>query len=234
MRIQSLMALGGGQGGLAPALGASLALHLLLLWPGAMPGPMQQAGTTLSATLRAPVASAQAPVPADTPSLLAPAGQPAASARPPVVAAASEHIPTRDAVPPPLTLPEGEPARPAAAPLAALAGGETATAAQEGIDADGVRAYRIDLARGARAHKRYPPLARERGWTGTAEVRIDVSGEGRPRRIELARSSGHELLDREAVGMLARAAAETAVPDKLRGQAFAVRLPVVFDLEESR
>lgn len=234
MRIQSLMALGGGQGGLAPALGASLALHLLLLWPDAVSGPMQQAGTTLSATLRAPAASAPPPVPAGMPTAQPgpPAGRPAA-ARPPVVAA-SERSPASDAVPPPLTLPAGEPARAAAAPAAAGAGGEIATAAQEGLDADGVRAYRIDLARGARAHRRYPALARERGWAGTAEVRIDVSGEGRPRRVELARSSGHALLDREAVDMLARAAAETTVPDSLRGQTFAVRLPVVFDLEEGR
>jgi protein TonB len=227
------MVLGGGQGGLAPALGASLALHLLLLWPDAMTGPLQQAGTTLSATLRAPVASVQPLVPASmaTPQPRPPAGRQPAE-RPPVVAA-SERTQAADAVPPPLTFSAGEPARQDVAPVA-VAGGEAVAAAQAGIDADGVRAYRIELARGARAHKRYPSLARERGWSGTAEVRIDVSGEGRPRRVALARSSGHDLLDREAVDMLARAAADTAVPDALRGQTFAVRLPVVFDLEEHR
>ncbi|MBI3141051.1 MAG: energy transducer TonB [Rhodocyclales bacterium] len=112
------------------------------------------------------------------------------------------------------------------APAGALA------AASEGPNPDGVRAYRLGLARGARAYKRYPELARERGWEGTAEVRVDVSREGRPRQVLLARSSGHELLDREAVAMLARAAAAAAVPESLRGREFAVSLPVLFDLSE--
>ncbi len=99
-------------------------------------------------------------------------------------------------------------------------------------DADGIRAYRIGLAREARAHRQYPLLARERGWTGTAEVRVDVSREGQPRQILLARSSGHDILDREAVQMMSRAAASATLPDSLRGRAFAVRLPVVFDIPD--
>lgn len=99
-------------------------------------------------------------------------------------------------------------------------------------DADGIRAYRIGLAREARSHRRYPPLALERGWTGTAEIQVDVSRQGRARQILLARSSGHEILDREAVTMMSHAAALAALPDSLRGQEFAVRLPVVFDLAD--
>lgn len=230
------MVLGGGQGGLAPALGASLALHLLLLWPEALPGPLQHAGTTLSATLRAPdAASAQPPLPASAPpAQMPPAIGRAAAARPPVVATARERMPASDAVSPPLTLPAGEPAHAAAAPAAAAAGGEAAMAAPEGLDADGVRAYRIDLARGARAHKRYPLLARERGWTGTVEVEVEVSRQGLARHIQLARSSGHDILDREALAMMSRAAGVAALPESLRGRAFSVRLPVVFDLEEGR
>lgn len=101
-----------------------------------------------------------------------------------------------------------------------------------GPDADGIRSYRIGLAREARSHRRYPPLALERGWTGTAEIQVDVSRQGRARQILLARSSGHEILDREAVAMMSHAAASAALPDSLRGQEFAVRLPVVFDLTD--
>lgn len=111
---------------------------------------------------------------------------------------------------------------------AALAAGQAA-----GPDADGIRVYRIGLAREARSHRRYPPLALERGWTGTAEVQVDVSRQGRARQILLARSSGHEILDREAVAMMSHAAASAALPDSLRGQEFAVRLPVVFDLADT-
>lgn len=128
------------------------------------------------------------------------------------------------------------------APPAPAASGETAatppTAAAGASsretmpDAEGIRSYRIGLAREARANKRYPLLARERGWAGVSEVQVEVSREGLPRQTLLARSSGHELLDREALDLMARAAAATAPPESLRGRAFTVRLPVVFELEE--
>jgi len=234
VRIQSLMALGGGQGGLAPALGTSLALHLLLLWPAALPGPAEQAGTTLSATLRAPaVVAAQTPVPAVSTQPAAPAGRSAAAARP-AVTAARDTSQAADAVLPPLTFPAGEPAQVSVASAAAVANGEAAAAVQDGVDADGVRAYRIGLAREARAFRRYPQLARERGWSGTAEIQVGISREGMARQIHLARSSGHEVLDQEAISMMSRAAQAAALPESLRGRAFVVHLPVVFDLAESR
>ena len=103
----------------------------------------------------------------------------------------------------------------------------------DGIDANGLRSYRIGLAREASSHRSYPPLARERGWSGTAEIEVDVPREGAPRQVVLARSSGHDILDRAALAMMSRAAAAAALPDSLRGRAFAVRLPVVFDLDEA-
>lgn len=211
-----------------PALTLSLALHLLLFWPAALPGPAQLAGMPLSATLRGPAAVAAPAV------VGAPAGPQATERRPraatqsniPLVVAGGEQP---VAVSPALTFAAGGSER----AVVAAAPAQVAGAANEGIDADGVRVYRIDLARGARAHKRYPPLARERGWAGIAEVRVDVSGEGAPRRVALTRSSGHDLLDSVAVDMLAHAAADTSVPESLRGRAFAVSLPVVFDLGDA-
>lgn len=122
------------------------------------------------------------------------------------------------------------------AETAAAGQGTAGVSAGEGAgpDADGIRAYRIGLAREARNHRRYPPLALERGWTGTAEVEVDVSRQGRARQIQLARSSGHEILDREALAMMIRAASAAALPASLRGQAFSVRLPVEFELTDSR
>lgn len=118
------------------------------------------------------------------------------------------------------------------ASLGAVAVAGTPAPGVEVLDADGIRAYRIDLARGARAHKRYPGIAQERGWAGTAEIRVAVSREGRLRQILLGRSSGHDVLDREAVEMMSRAAAAAPVPESLRGREFAVSMPVVFALDE--
>lgn len=216
-----------------PALGLSLALHVLLLWPAALPRMAMQTGQApLAATLRAVAAPEPAagragdeamPVRESRPG---PAPSTKAGRDAGVVAVAGQG-PAAPAGPA-----DEAPGRTEAAPAAKAAAVKADAADAAGPDADGIRTYRIGLAREARAHRHYPSLARERGWTGTAEVSVDISREGRPRHILLARSSGHDILDREAVQMMARAAASAALPETLRGRAFAVRLPVVFDLDE--
>lgn len=213
--------------GLLPALAFSIALHGLMLWPEALPSLPQQAGRPLMATLRAAPAAELQAMPAH--------------AAPPAMKK-SEDVPEHVArAVPDLSLPAGAGSSVSEAAVADQpASGDDAEernpAAQPAEpaspDADGLRAYRIVLAREARVHRHYPPLARERGWTGTAEVSVDVSREGQARQVLLARSSGHDILDREAVSMIARAAASAALPDSLRGHAFTVRLPVVFDLDD--
>jgi len=228
-------------GGLLPALALSCVLHVLLLWPDALPRAAQQAGLPLTATLRAAavpdrIVATAMPVPAEKAMAVA------KTARNPGVAPAPAPAP---AAGPSLFPPDNAGARENTGTTATTvveqpafgigpAASEPAVQAGEPArpDADGIRAYRIGLAREARAHRQYPLLARERGWTGTAEVRVDVSREGQPRQILLARSSGHDILDREAVQMMSRAAASATLPDSLRGRAFAVRLPVVFDLDD--
>ena len=227
--------------GLLPALALSCVLHVLLLWPDASPRAAQQPGQPLTATLRAAVG-------ADRPAVAAPHASPVKASyetttvsRQAVVAMA-EPVPLRR-----WTAPENTgthessgAGRAAAAEPHAYGSGpvnlEPVAQAGEPVrpDADGIRAYRIGLAREARAYRQYPSLARERGWTGTVEVRVDVSPDGLPRQILLARSSGHDILDREAVNMMSRAATAAVLPDSLRGRAFAVRLPVVFDIADAQ
>ena len=248
MIFQSPGGKGARAGAFWPALAASCALHVLLLWPDALPRAVPQAGQPLTATLRA--AAVAEPPAAATPRVPARRDMPAAgNARAEIVAARREPLATPNPAP---SIPAGAgteagtgagmggrespgAAGPAEAKRPAFDGSpapETLAQAGESVrpDADGIRAYRIGLAREARAYKRYPSLARERGWTGTAEVRVDVSRDGLPRQILLARSSGHDILDDEAVHMMSQAAAVAALPDALRGRAFAVRLPVVFDI----
>ena len=230
--IQSVINGSGWGGGLGPALAVSCAMHLLLLWPelpppaGGQPQPALTASLRLTGAAEALIASA----PAVTGHSLEP--------RQPAIVPSPLHAHRRpgEAVGPPPAQPEtqsqGE-VSPAAA-QAAAGRGEAPQASAEAPppDSDGIRAYRIGLAREARASKRYPPLARERGWAGVSEVQVEVSREGLPRQTLLARSSGHALLDREALDLMARAAAATVPPESLRGRAFTVRLPVVFELEE--
>jgi protein TonB len=101
-----------------------------------------------------------------------------------------------------------------------------------GIDPDGLRSYRMALAVQARRFKRYPAQALASGWEGTAEVRLAIAQGGRPAATEVVKSSGYAALDRAAQAMIEAAAARAALPSSLQGAAFAVTLPVVFNLED--
>ncbi|WP_287461775.1 energy transducer TonB [Accumulibacter sp.] len=132
-------------------------------------------------------------------------------------------------------------ALPAGGVTTAMAGGAAAreaVAADSGstpaISADDLRQYRVDLAIASRRFKRYPALARERGWEGRVEVAVSVSAwQPRP-QLSLVRSSGHAALDQQAVAMLEQASADTALPAGLRGRDFRILLPVEFTLDDTR
>ncbi|MDX1944498.1 MAG: energy transducer TonB [Pirellulaceae bacterium] len=75
----------------------------------------------------------------------------------------------------------------------------------------------------------YPALAQQRGWEGTVLLRLAIASDGRVTSVEIARSSGYDLLDAEAV-----AAVRTwrGTPARRGGQAVATHelLPVWFRL----
>ncbi len=105
-------------------------------------------------------------------------------------------------------------------------------AESEGVDPEGLRHYRLALAREVRRYKRYPAQAIEAGWVGTVELRVSVRSGGIAQTAELARASGHPVLDEAALEMVRRALPATAIPPALQGQAFAIGLPVVFELPD--
>lgn len=116
---------------------------------------------------------------------------------------------------------------PAAAP--AVPGAKTIV---DSPDSDGLRQYRIALAVEAKRFKRYPARAVELGLGGTVEIRVAVADGGEARDVDLARSSGHTVLDDAALDMIRKAAPRTALPERLQRGGFSVSLPVVFDLAE--
>ena len=101
----------------------------------------------------------------------------------------------------------------------------------EGLEAFRAEGYRLAVATQARRFKRYPSQAMASGWEGSADIRVEVGSDGRPRAVTVARSSGREMLDRAALVMIDAGALRARLPDSLRGKAFAVVLPVVFNLE---
>ena len=230
-------------------LGWSVGLHVLVL--GALAGLTlpSEVGVAPAAPLQASLRVPAAEVVAAT----APPPAPENTPRKPVIAL----VPVRDAVPPALTFTDAAPTPPPASRVAPETPATTPAAAAvapggvpglqdrsrpvtvalapqgeaRGPDAAGLRLYRLALASEARQFRRYPEAARREGMVGTAEVRISV-GAGTLRKAELARSSGHAVLDSAALDMLRAAAARALLPDSLRGQEFAVLLPVVFEVEE--
>lgn len=215
---------------LTRALAISFVLHILLLWPTLPQQAVERVAAPLSATLRTPerpvepamAVKREMPVrphslPAPLPVLTRPEPAPTVAA-PTAVAVAAEPAAAPPAVSP---TPAGGALRPAA-PTPAPA---------NGLDADGLRQFRLALAREARRFKRYPPRALEAGWSGTAEVRLTVAVDAAA-GAELIRTSGHDVLDEVAVDMLRRAASSAPMPASLRGRAFAVSLPVVFELPD--
>ena len=102
---------------------------------------------------------------------------------------------------------------------------------RDGVNADDLRQYRISLAIAARRFKRYPLLARERGWEGTAEIALSVSAHLPVPEVTVVRSSGHAALDRQAQEMMVQAAGAAVLPESLKGRDLRLLLPVQFSLE---
>jgi len=122
----------------------------------------------------------------------------------------------------------------AAREVVAADSGSRAATPDPAISADDLRQYRVNLAIASRRFKRYPALARERGWEGRVEVAVSVSAwQSRP-QLSLVRSSGHAALDQQAVAMLEQASADTALPAGLKGRDFRILLPIEFTLDDTR
>jgi protein TonB len=102
----------------------------------------------------------------------------------------------------------------------------------EKLDLDGVRQYRLSLAREARRFKRYPDQARERGREGVVVLIVTtVAGVALP-QVKLSQSSGSDLLDQAALELLEIAVQTAMLPESLHGQQFALTLPIHYRLDD--
>lgn len=207
------------------ALGASFVLHAVVLWSSAAPLLTRDTAPALTASLRPSALPVATPAPSIPP--VAVASRPAKLQ--PRVIATNEPAP---AVSPAPTFVQEVPAPPPAFDAPSLAAPVAPESPPAADAADGLRGYRLALATQARRFKRYPPQAMASGWKGTTEIRLELGADGRPLPALIARSSGHESLDRAAQAMIDAGASRATVPDSLKGRAFAVVLPVVFNLEE--
>lgn len=80
-------------------------------------------------------------------------------------------------------------------------------------------------------HKKYPKVAAMRGWQGEAVVELELDGNGKLKSKKIIQSSGHEVLDKQALEMVEKALPLPVPPDALRGTNFTITVPVPFKLE---
>lgn len=223
------------------AIVASLLVHLLVLWPGNLRVLTKDTPSPLHAMLRlSPQPSVERAPPNPSPLAIPPApthASPVARPESPVLERPRpSSVPQTPVAPvePVLKPSSGPESVPAAAGAAAVpASGLLLTDANASGDAaDSLRGYRLAIATQARRFKRYPAQAMASGSEGSADIRIEVGSDGRPRPATVARSSGHELLDRAALAMIDAGALRARLPESLRGKTFAVVLPVIFNLDD--
>ncbi len=106
--------------------------------------------------------------------------------------------------------------------------------AHQEISADGLRQYKLALAIQARAFKRYPALARERGWEGTVEILVVTGPALSAPAATISRRSNHAPLDEQALSMVENALRITDLPASLYGKEVRLLLPVQFSLDGDR
>lgn len=98
------------------------------------------------------------------------------------------------------------------------------------IDAgvDAIRKYREAIKRKIEKEKRYPNLAEENGYEGKVDVRFKLFADGKVDEVEIIKSSGYQVLDKEAVGAVTRAAPYPPMPKSIKREYIIVEVPIVF------
>src|ERR1035437_783867 len=206
---------------------ASIALHALVLlglsWGGA-PAPAAKTLLVLTARLAPFAAAPRAPVQPPSPVIAPPPPpEPASAPRPALTKSVATPAPAvkRTAPVEPVKLPQPESASgapgaeasaaPSAAPIqtrpapqAPAGSPATDAAAKRGNEADKgtLEQYRMALIVATRRYKRYPAIAMEKGWQGKVEVHIVIGANGMIASASIKTSSGHDILDNQALDML--------------------------------
>lgn len=79
--------------------------------------------------------------------------------------------------------------------------------------------------------QRYPGEALANAWQGTTEVTVVIGADGQVKGARVAASSGHPVLDAEAVAKARSALDLPAPPRFLQGREFTLAVPIVFRLD---
>lgn len=219
----------------APAEAPPLVAHLVPVRPAPSPPPAIEPAPRVEAQPR--------PKPVPTPAPKPPAPQPQTVAPSVVSQIVVPPVPPSPPAPPaeaPRTVEPVQAASPPTSPVAApkavtVAPAPPASASKPAVDATEAATlgqYRIAIITAARRYKRYPRIAIDNNWEGTAEVRMVIDASGAIASISVKTRSGYETLDQQALEMIRKAKPLTPIPASLRGKGFSIEIPVVFSLKD--
>jgi len=200
--------------------------------------PVSKAHLAPAIAPRAPVA-APSPrakpleTPRPTPILTRPASTAATTLR----AQTTQTAPTASETPEPaVAQTAAEPAPRAPTPALAAARVEAAPtppAADEAPDPAQLERYGRSLSSLLARQQNYPRLAAMRGWEGEVQLRVTIARRGNIVATQIVRSSGFEVLDQNAVQLVAAAAPLPRPPEQLQNRDIQVIVPVHYKLEKS-
>lgn len=80
-------------------------------------------------------------------------------------------------------------------------------------------------------YKQYPKIAQMRGWQGEVIVELILDGNGKLKSKKILTSSGYDVLDKQALEMIEKAAPFPSPPEVLRASTFSITVPIPFKLE---
>ena len=106
-------------------------------------------------------------------------------------------------------------------------GGTLADLAKQKFDRELWDMYGNEIRKRCLNHLHYPPQAIKNGWQGEADILIKISASG-DITYEVVHGSKYLILDKQAMEMVRKAAAEFSLPEKYRGKQIQIIIPVAF------
>lgn len=102
-------------------------------------------------------------------------------------------------------------------------------------DLDAARSlYGSMLSRAIAKYKQYPKIAQMRGWEGEVLLEVHCDDKGQVLSTQVKKSSGHNVLDEQAMTMVKKASPLPQPPEILRNNKnLVILVPVPFTLEAS-
>lgn len=81
--------------------------------------------------------------------------------------------------------------------------------------------------------QQYPRLAALRGWEGAVQLRLRIARKGNIVGVQLAHSSGYDVLDQHALQLVQQTARLPALPESLEEDEIQIIVPVHYRLEKA-